>query len=422
VLPTALTLHNYRSFAGPQRMELRPVTLVYGENSAGKSSLLRSLPLLADSARSDKLDALDVHGRLAEFELDFDSLRWKGRAETDEHTVGIDLHWDDASLESARFAFWEQPDWLRVVVQQLTLHDRSGSAVGFEWIPRREDRQSAALPYRRSRAGLGVDDVSLEFRGLVPTMSAGDDPVLINALAERLRHLSTRVTWLRSLRRAPKRIIRWSSSVGRELEPFGTDAPNVLAADPKLLDEVKSWYREHLDLDLKIDDPRKREIRVVLRKLHSAAPDIDLIDTGEGLSQVLPVLTALAMADLRGATDGPSIIAVEEPEAHLHPTLAGALARRVCEVAARGNSRVVLETHSMPFLLAVQHAVLTGCIAADNVMMVWVRQLDDGRSVADPVTLTSDARLRGAWPSDAFDTELELAAEIQDLRDAKEQV
>jgi hypothetical protein len=394
------------------------VTLLYGENSAGKSSLLRSLPLLADSVRADGLEALNFRDRLEAFELDFDSVRWKGRSETDEHTVGIDLHWDDATLGSAQFALWEEPEWLRVVVQQLILRDANG-ALSFEWIQRREDRRASELRYRRSRTDTYADEVTLEFRGLVPKCVGSEEPI-VDALAERLRYLSMQVVWLRSLRPAPKRIVRWSGSAGRELEPFGTDAPNVLAGDPKLLAEVSSWYRKHLRIDLKVDEPRKREIRVVLRKLHDIAFDIDLIDTGEGLSQVLPVLTALAMADLRSRADGPSIIAVEEPEAHLHPTLQRALAERVCEVAARSGSRVVLETHSKHFLLAVQHAILTGAIAEDDVIMYWVRQLDDGRGVAAPIAFDALARLRGPWPSDAFDSEFEIAAEIQDLRDAKE--
>jgi len=415
VLPTALTLHNYRSFAGPQRLEIRPITLLYGENNAGKSALLRSLTLLADSAAADGLDALDFSGRLEPLELDFDSLRWKGRAETDEHTVGVDLHWDgDVVLERARFAIWEEVDWRRLVVKELTLVEHAGAKVNFEWLLRREDRRSSSLSYRRTSGAASSEQVRLEFRGLVPSSSEGGE--LLEALGQRLKYLSTQVVWLRSLRPAPERTVRWSGGVRWELDPRGTDAPIVLADNPKLLAEVSSWYREHLQLELRIEEPRKRELRVVLRKLRQAAFDVDLIDTGEGLGQVLPVLTALALA---GGSAGPSIVAVEEPEAHLHPTLQQALADRVCGVAARSGARVLLETHSKQFLLAVQRAILKEAVSEDDVIIYWVRQLEDGRSVAEPVTLDALARLRGAWPDEAFEAELELEAELQDLRDAK---
>lgn len=420
MLPTALTLHNYRSFAGPQRLEIRPLTLLYGENNAGKSALIRSLALLADSAASDGLDALDFNGRLKPLELDFDSLRWKGRAETDEYTVGLDLHWDgDPILEQARFEIWEPPEWRRLVVQRLILTEPATPDVEFEWIPRRQLRRSGALDYRRSCSGSNAEEVILEFRGLVPTAVDGHEHASLDALAQRLQFLASQVLWLRSLRPAPERTLRWSGSIRWELDPRGTDAPILLADEPKLLEKVSSWYSKHLDLELSVEEPRKRELKVVLRKLHEAAFAVDLIDTGEGLSQVLPVLTALAMADLRAEHGGPSIVTIEEPEAHLHPTLQQALAARVCEVASRSGARVLLETHSKQFLLAVQHAILTGVIAEHDVILYWVRQLEDGRSVADPVTLNALAHLSGEWPADAFEAEFELAADLQDLRDEK---
>ncbi len=420
MLPTAITLHNYRSFAGPQELEIRPVTLLFGENNAGKSALLRALTLLSDSAAADGLDALDFDNRLGSLELDFDSLRWKGRAETDEHTVGVDLHWrGDSALRRASFAFWEEPKWRRLLVQRLALTGAADGVTEFEWSSRRQDRRSSALPYRRTAANGAFDEVSLEFSGLVPRRSEPEDE-MIESLAERLDFLASQVVWLRSLRPAPERTIRWSGSVRWELDPRGTDASILLADDARLLAEVSSWYREHLELDLRIQEIGKREIRIVLRKMTEATFDVDLIDTGEGLSQVLPVLTALAMADASGSQAGPSIVTVEEPEAHLHPTLQRALAQRVCQVAARSSARVLLETHSKQFLLAVQHAVLEGKISEDDVILYWVRQLPDGRSVADPITLNALARLRGAWPAGAFEDELELEAELQDLRDAKE--
>jgi hypothetical protein len=58
VMLTALRIGNFKAFAESQRIPLRPLTLVYGANSAGKSSILHSL-LLAHHA-VDKGE-LDVH-------------------------------------------------------------------------------------------------------------------------------------------------------------------------------------------------------------------------------------------------------------------------------------------------------------------------------------------------------------------------
>ena len=39
----ALHIANFKAFAIAQRLPLRPITLIYGANSAGKSSILHAL-------------------------------------------------------------------------------------------------------------------------------------------------------------------------------------------------------------------------------------------------------------------------------------------------------------------------------------------------------------------------------------------
>ncbi|MGE0684615.1 MAG: AAA family ATPase [Candidatus Binatia bacterium] len=39
-------LENFKAFAGPETLPIRPITLIYGPNSSGKSSILQSLLLL----------------------------------------------------------------------------------------------------------------------------------------------------------------------------------------------------------------------------------------------------------------------------------------------------------------------------------------------------------------------------------------
>jgi predicted ATP-dependent endonuclease of OLD family len=60
-MPVArFSVENYRSFAMRAEVELRPLTLVFGRNSAGKSALLRVLPLLAEAARTSTTDPITL--------------------------------------------------------------------------------------------------------------------------------------------------------------------------------------------------------------------------------------------------------------------------------------------------------------------------------------------------------------------------
>ena len=39
-------IHNFKAFANQEKIPIRPITLIYGQNSSGKSSVLQSLLLL----------------------------------------------------------------------------------------------------------------------------------------------------------------------------------------------------------------------------------------------------------------------------------------------------------------------------------------------------------------------------------------
>lgn len=52
----ALRIANFKAFAASQRVPLRPITLIYGANSAGKSSLLHALALAHHAVETGDLD------------------------------------------------------------------------------------------------------------------------------------------------------------------------------------------------------------------------------------------------------------------------------------------------------------------------------------------------------------------------------
>src|SRR5919109_3251089 len=56
---TALRLGNFKPFAETQRLPIRPLTLIFGNNSSGKSSLIHGLLLARHAAETGELD---IHG------------------------------------------------------------------------------------------------------------------------------------------------------------------------------------------------------------------------------------------------------------------------------------------------------------------------------------------------------------------------
>ena len=130
---------------------------------------------------------------------------------------------------------------------------------------------------------------------------------------------------------------------GKALEMLGL----TWTVEAKQLDDV------HIEL---------RVGRLPERKRGGARDLVSLADVGFGVSQVLPVIVALLIAD-RG-----QLVYVEQPELHLHPKAQVALAKLLADAAKRGV-RVVVETHSSLLLLGVQTLVAEGTLPPDHVAL-----------------------------------------------------
>ena len=149
----------------------------------------------------------------------------------------------------------------------------------------------------------------------------------------------------------------------------------------------------------KIDDTRI-EIRVGLLS-HRRTSETDMVsiaDVGFGVSQVLPVLVALIVAEPG------RLVYLEQPELHLHPRAQVALAQVLADAAKRGV-RVVVETHSSLLLLAVQTLVAEGKLSPELVKLHWFTRGEDGATKIDTADL-DEAGAYGDWPEDFDDVDL----------------
>lgn len=164
-------------------------------------------------------------------------------------------------------------------------------------------------------------------------------------------------------------------------------------------------------LDAKQVDKTQVELRVGRLPRHRKAKGmVNIADVGFGVSQVLPVLVALLVA-----SPG-QIVYIEQPEIHLHPRAQAALAEVLIEAANRGV-RVVAETHSSLLLTAIQTRVARGEIGPNKVMLHWFQQDEKGVTQISSTEL-DEAGAFGEWPIDFADVELEVASDYLDAAEA----
>jgi hypothetical protein len=468
-----LIVGNYRSFATRRSIELRPITLLYGWNNAGKSNLVRLLAMLGDSvletspgpidtsrvvdrgggfksllslydALADDPETLQLgfgwsDGFTGEFDLrldhsgrqlvsrissgtdNSDRIEFVAKRGTDIYVqeapslvnseeVSLEGEGDGMGIEGGRVIGMKGPRPIGMKGPRPVgpkgprpvgpkgprpLHPRAASSNG---IPRSGGGRVPNPGGMRSNP-----NVSLEFDGLVPRDS------MFETLAERLRALRQAIQWLRAIRARPPRRFEPRGVRPRILLPDGSDAIDVLAADDEVKRRVTQWFLEATQRELLLRE-EGRERRLLLRPKMTAM-DIDFVDTGEGMVQVLPVLVAAAMSAM---PKGPRVLAIEEPESHLHPRAQSILASFLCKIAASDDPPVmVLETHSFALLLGVQLAIAKGEIPADRVVLHWVDAArPETESTIETIEFDRFGRPQRDGSIPVFATESELANEL----------
>lgn len=156
----------------------------------------------------------------------------------------------------------------------------------------------------------------------------------------------------------------------------------------KLLDFNK-WADELLGFHVGTkNDGEHVSIQVASRGMNKTT---NLLDAGFGFSQILPIVTQLwQIATEKKDVDDrkknlwniPLVLAVEQPELHLHPALQGDLAKSFInsvELARKKNFylQLILETHSETIVNYFGQAVAEGRISSEDISVVLFDKDED---------------------------------------------
>ncbi|WP_271251768.1 AAA family ATPase [Pseudanabaena sp. Chao 1811] len=167
-------------------------------------------------------------------------------------------------------------------------------------------------------------------------------------------------------------------------------------------------------IDTKQIDDTQVEVRVarVTNKGNSKSTDmVSIADVGFGLSQTLPVVVALLVAEPE------QLVYLEQPEIHLHPRAQANLAQLLVDAANRGV-RVVVETHSELLIRRVQSLIAEDKIAAEKVKLHWFSQDDNGFTKVTTAELDETGAF-GDWPEDFSEISLQEESRYLDAAESK---
>jgi hypothetical protein len=423
-----IAVRGFKSISDEQQIELRPLTLLAGANSSGKSSIMQPILLLKQTleAPSDP-GALLLDGPNVRFTSTEQLLsQIPGRARNSEFAVRIELssgrrleavfkREKGVGFEVAQMCCSDDGETLRIVPEMS--HDEIRRtlvdflAISLATIAKVEAGRTWSVYPERCFLSLRLRSkkTGLPQVPFIPTLP------LSETFVPRLQAL----IHLPGLRGNPRRT--YPKSAAGPLFPgtFESYVASIIAqwqskGDPRLLQLGLALGDMGLTWKVKAEpvDDTQVELRVG-RLTHSkrgGAHDlVSIADVGVGVSQSLPVVVALIVAEPG------QVVYLEQPEIHLHPRAQRRLAHVLADAANRGVI-VVAETHSALLLREVQTLVVTSRLSTDKVKLHWFQRQDDGRTIVSPADLDENGAY-GNWPED-FD-EVELDAE-KDYLDAVE--
>ncbi len=133
------------------------------------------------------------------------------------------------------------------------------------------------------------------------------------------------------------------ASQGRYSEIFRSSLQQLKDSSPEFVTKINEWLSDLFGVTVcSIEfDPKSDEFITV--QYSHGAENFDVVSSGAGLQQVIQMLTYLYLAQ-------PTVLLVDEPDAHLHSKLQARLGELFRRVAGDLDAQVFLSTHSLDLI------------------------------------------------------------------------
>jgi predicted ATPase len=438
---TSLHIKNFKAWKDTGPIRLAPLTVIFGANSAGKSSLghlllaLKQTTVSADRKRplhlGDENTLIDLgtfaeclHNHDLQNALEFE-LAWKTGKELETRDplskkkfIGDELKLSATLAANAK----EQPRVDKLSYQLLRKHQRQ-LAIDYsrDEKGRLDFTSSEYKLVRNTGRGWPLDEPDKFYRISDQSRARFQNAEFLSDFALHTEAALNSIYYLGPLREHPKRIYSWSGetpeSVGQKGE-LAVAAILAASAQGRMLNRgpkmrlmrfdafIAQWLKdlgiiENFAVHAVAEGRKEYEVLV---KTHTKASEVKITDVGFGVSQVLPALVQAFYCPPN------STIWMEQPEIHLHPQVQAELADVfISATQARENGKerhvqLIVESHSEHFLNRLQLRIAQGTVAPEDIAVYFCRRVGSATEL-EPLRLTMFGEIEN-WPENFFGDEM----------------
>lgn len=362
-----ISFSNYKSFKSLQEIEFKPITILIGKNSSGKSAVSKLLPLLSDSLSGKFLPAL----------------KWEN------HGIKLGLSNKDLVYNRAITSILD--------LNVFAADEKLEVSIGID----RKDRPNI---FKWLYNGKSVEPANVKFRGL----TLEEQP---------FKDLRINYDYIGPFREIPKPGYSNSFENYDSIGITGNNAYPILIQSfdnsDELLGRVSKWYEENFEgwkievVEVVAPEPT---FQIVLS--NKSINQINIVNVGQGMNQALPLIVRSFMAENKEVR-----IVMEEPETHLHPAAHGNLAQRFADSYLENNNRkYLIETHSQNFVLRLRRMVAEQKLKKEDLAIYYVDFIEESNeSVIRHVPIDDKGGVEW-WPDGIF---TETLTETRAIKDAQ---
>lgn len=424
---TFLELENFRAFSKRIRIDIRPITVLIGRNSSGKSSVLKFLQMLRQSVNGHEgaffktdgshvslgawkdLKNRSVAGRYLRFAAGFRSrlsplsyslrkvMEAKGKGGTPSGDVGIaDRPWIDYRVAGERFYLaGGMRGWFEVAAEvdgQIAFRRKAGTLQGITFL---------GFPLTETDPDKAMKSVLADQAFMNPARE----------FFSSLRHIGP-------VRNESPRTIQAESppdgDAGHRGEHSLAHLVRILEnakrkGDPRDLEFIAKFCESVLRMD-------RLELREQIAGLYSSfeARNMEtgarhwLADFGFGVSQCLPIFVQGMLLN-QG-----EVLTIEQPEAQLHPTAQLELGSFFADLWKERQVASIIETHSGNILLRLRRLVRAGHLQPGDVSVAYFH-VENGVTEVTNMPVKADGELGGDLPMEFFGADVFEALEFNAL-------